>query len=128
MTPEPPSPTPPLSWDSVVVRYLDREAVLRSLREAAQQLVSGEPAARQVLLFGSLATGDYGADSDADVLVVLSQDQRRFLDRIPAFARYFAGVPVDVDVFPYTEEEAQRRLGAGDPFMRRILAEAVSLL
>lgn len=56
-----------------------------------------------VVLFGSMARGDFGRGSDFDVLVVLRRSEReRFLDRLAAFADLTSG---GVDVFPYTLDE-----------------------
>lgn len=56
-------------------------------------------------LFGSLVRGDYGPESDADLLIILDTDPRRCVDRMPEFLIYFSGLGVAVDVFPYTLEE-----------------------
>lgn len=67
----------------------------------------------EVALFGSLVKGDYGPGSDADVLVILRRDERRFIDRQDEFLIHFSGVGVPVDVFPYTLEEIERLKDGG---------------
>ncbi len=56
-----------------------------------------------VVLFGSFASGRAVPGSDLDVLIVLRDDPRPFLDRIPDYAP--DDVPFPVDVFPYTMAE-----------------------
>ena len=92
---------------------LDRERVLKELREAAARLVKGRPDVEAVVLFGSLADGTATGTSDADVLLVLKRSSERFLDRIPEFLEAFRGLSVPVDVFPYTVEELERQLQEG---------------
>lgn len=56
-----------------------------------------------IVVFGSMARGDFGLGSDYDVLVGLRRaDDERFLDRLGTFARL---APCGVDVFPYTLDE-----------------------
>jgi predicted nucleotidyltransferase len=97
----------------VKVTFVEREPLLARLTERAHQLLVSNPNVLEVGLFGSLVRGDYGPGSDADLLVVLAVDTRRFVDRIPEFLRHFSGVGIDVDVFPYTREEIAVMQDAG---------------
>ena len=54
----------------------------------------------EVILFGSLARGDWSARSDADVVVVV--DERKSDDYAPR-----TSVGTGVDVFVYTREETE---------------------
>ena len=79
--------------------------MVRSLRELATRLVRSNPDVAAVVLFGSLARGDYGLRSDADLLVCLRAERAdRPADRIPPFLAAFLGALVPVDVFPLTEQ------------------------
>jgi predicted nucleotidyltransferase len=89
----------------VKVTFLEREPLLARLTKRAQQLLASEPRVLEVGLFGSLVRGDYGPGSDADLLIILAADVRRFVDRMPEFLRHFSGLGIAVDVFPYTLEE-----------------------
>jgi predicted nucleotidyltransferase len=102
---------------------LDRRAVLARLEERARRLLEEEPQVREVWLFGSLARGEAGPGSDADVLVVLETSALPFLERSALLAQHFEGVGVGCDVLAYTgaELEALRREGAALP--RRVEAE-----
>ncbi len=87
--------------------------MLHKLHEYAQQLVIQRPDVTAVVLFGSLVKDSYTGTSDADLLIILSSSCERFLDRIPSFLH--PGLPVELEVFPYTVEElcAQLREGFG---------------
>ena len=113
---------PPRSWTSVKVEFLDREKVLRSLRRAARQLRRSHSLVQQVVLFGSLAKGDYVPGSDADGLVILEAGTRSFMERIPEFRRWFAGVAIDVEVFPYTCDEMARGQVDSTSFIHSVMA------
>ena len=79
----------------------------------------------QVILFGSLARGEAAPVSDADLLVILSWSVQQFLERIPRYLP--VGLPVGVDVFPYTREEIDRMLAEGSLFIRQATREGIAL-
>jgi predicted nucleotidyltransferase len=83
------------------------------------------PDVAEILLFGSFARGDYGPRSDLDLLIVLEQSDRPFVERIGEFLRLVP--PYPTDVFPYTREEIEARLAEGDPFLGRAIAEGIVL-
>lgn len=89
----------------VSVTFLELEPILVHLKQRAQKLLVTHPNVREVGLFGSLVRGNYGPGSDADLLVILESDSRRFVDRIPEFLEPFGGLGIPVDVFPYTVAE-----------------------
>ena len=113
------------SFGSVEVIWLDRPAVLEATRKAVRALARRRPEVRLIILFGSMARGDAVPGSDVDLLVVLSESQGKFLDRIPRYKP--SGIPIGVDVFPYTEAELKRMAQEGNPFIRQALAEGVTL-
>jgi hypothetical protein len=93
-----------------------REELLRSVRELTRE----HPEIQRVVLFGSLAAGRPVPGSDADLLVILEDSDRPFLDRIPLYVP--AGCSVGVDVFPYTVRELEAMQAAGNAFLRDALA------
>lgn len=109
----------------VKVTFLKREPLLARLKERAQKLLASHPRALEVGLFGSLVRGNYGPGSDADLLVILEADARRFVDRIPEFLEHFSGLGIAVDVFPYTVAEIQTMQDEG--FMKTVFAEHLVL-
>ncbi len=118
---------PQRSSNTVSVRFLDKQRVLEGLRTAARKLKAKDPRVERVLLFGSLVRGNYAPGSDADIVIVLNQDERRIMDRIPEFLQAFLSVPIDVDVFPYTRDEMARMQAEGNPLIRQALEEGVDL-
>lgn len=78
-----------------------------------------------VVLFGSLATGNHTGSSDADLLVVVSESRRPFLDRAADFAPERA--PLPVDTFVYTQAELAAEIAGGNGFLRRALREGTAL-
>ncbi len=114
--------------NSAGARFLDRDAVLQSLRLISEQLVRQRPDAQGVALFGSLARGDYSVRSDADILVCLCfAGTEKLSDRIPSLLAAFLDAPVPVDILPLTASEIRRRLEDPSPFWSRIWREAIVL-
>jgi len=112
----------------VKVEFLDKKKVLQSLRRAARQLRQSHSLVQQVVLFGSLAKGDYVPGSDADVLVILEGDSRSFMERIPEFRRCFAGLAIDVEVFPYTCDEMVRGQADSTSFLHSVMTGPTEVL
>jgi predicted nucleotidyltransferase len=96
----------------VRVRFLRREEVLPHLADLARELVALRLDVLEVSLFGSLARGNHGASSDADIYILLRSDPRRFIDRISEFLDHFSDVGVPVEVFPYTLQEMETMKGS----------------
>ena len=106
--------------------YLDGNTAVARLRELAQTLVASRPDIQAVYLFGSLAKRSHVPGSDADLIIVLAQDSRRMLDRMPEFHRAFLDAPVPVEVFPYTLQELEDQK-QGNLFVQQALKESVVL-
>jgi predicted nucleotidyltransferase len=107
----------------VRVFRLNRQAVLARLDARARRLLADEPQAREVWLFGSLARGEAGPRSDADLLVVLETSPLPFLDRCASLARYFEGVGLACDVLAYTRMELDSLRQEGAALPRQVEAE-----
>lgn len=119
---------PRRSWTSVKAEFLEREKTVRSLHQAARRLRRSNSGVQHVILFGSLVRGDYVPGSDADVLVILEEDSRPFVARIPGFRRSFLDVPIDVEVFPYTRDEMAKGQADPDSFIHSVMAGPIEVL
>jgi predicted nucleotidyltransferase len=97
----------------VRVRFLNRNEILPRLTALTRQLLASRTDVLEVSLFGSLVRGNYAPGSDADIYILLRDDSRRFIDRIPEFLDHFSGVGLPVEVFPYTVEEVKKMKDSG---------------
>lgn len=116
---------PEESWDTVRAIWLDREAAREAVRKSAQGLVAQRPEVQKVVLFGSLARGDAVPGSDADVLII-AQTEVRFIDRYVEYIEYFDQSHMDVELFVYTPEEAER-MGGEPTLVRTALRDGIVL-
>jgi hypothetical protein len=110
---------------SVRVRYLDRDAVLASLRELATRLGAGRPEIQEIRLFGSLARGERNPFADADLLIILDASDLPARERVPRYKPTHTPVPMDLTVC--TRDELTHELAAGNRFLTRLLSESVVL-
>jgi uncharacterized protein len=100
---------------TVRITYFDREAVRRALDGHVRALTARHPEITEVVLFGSLVRGTPVPGSDVDLLLILEDSDRPFLDRIPPLLP--TGFPTAVDVFPYTRAEIERMKQEGNRFV-----------
>ncbi len=108
------------SYGSVTVFSLDEEAIQGALARWVKE-IRERPEVLAVVLFGSFATGRAVPGSDLDLLIVLREDSRPFLDRPPDYM--LDDVPFSVDVFPYTLAEIE----AGQPLAAAALRTGKTL-
>ena len=113
------------SSNSVKVVFADKANVLRQLKDYAKSIKCKHPEVERVGFFGSYANDTYGPASDVDLLIILQQSSKRFLDRIPDFLP--GNLSVCCDVFPYTREEVERMNQESLPWICHVLKETVWL-
>jgi predicted nucleotidyltransferase len=109
----------------VTVFWLDREAAVEAVREAARRVGRRDPSVVRVVLFGSLADGTATAASDADAMIELADSDLRLLDRPPHFMDAFADLGLPIDLFVYTTAEI--RAADPPPVAQRALRTGVTL-
>lgn len=98
--------------------------MLEELRRAAREARAAHPEIVRVLLFGSLARGDYSAASDADLIVVVRREFQGVLDRAP----YQIHTPViSTDTLVYSESEFERLAADPSSFLAESLPGAIEL-
>jgi predicted nucleotidyltransferase len=90
----------------VRVFWLKQDELIEHIRRVAERVGSADPNVLKIVLFGSLAEGRAVPGSDADILIILRHDPRRFMDRLPEWMGRLS-IDFPVDVFPYTEAESE---------------------
>lgn len=116
------------SSGSVTVWFLDGPKVVEELRRIAQELIASDSRVEEVILFGSLAKGNYTPRSDADLCIILQgPDDHRPMDRVADFQAYFTRTPVPVDLLVYTREEVEQMRREGRRFVVEALEKGVTL-
>jgi len=78
-----------------------------------------------IVLFGSMARGDWSRGSDYDVLIGLcGDDNKRLLDRM---AEFTPAVRIALDVFPYSQSEWHHMFTDRHPLLLEALEDGVVL-
>lgn len=91
---------------------------------AISDLIAKHCNPQKIILFGSAARGDFGSDSDIDLLVIKDSDKKRpyrtkeIFEAVRKLDRSYA-----LDPLVYTPEEIRERILLGDYFIQNILKE-----
>jgi tRNA nucleotidyltransferase (CCA-adding enzyme) len=81
------------------VRFLDYDQILYDLRQAVNEAKAAHPEIVKVLLFGSLVQGNWTADSDADLIVVVRREFPDFLGSRTPYQIFSQSIPTDSLVY-----------------------------
>ncbi|MDF2954399.1 MAG: putative nucleotidyltransferase [Candidatus Alkanophagales archaeon MCA70_species_2] len=92
------------SLNSAKVFWLEQEKLVEEVFKVAKRIGEENENVLKIVLFGSLAEGRGVPGSDADILIILKEDDRSFIDRIAEWSERFA-LDFPIEVFPYTEKE-----------------------
>jgi predicted nucleotidyltransferase len=113
--------------DSVRVFRLDKDGLMKRLRECAANILRTRPDVIEISLFGSLARGDASPGSDADLLVTLDSSSIPFQDRPGNLISYFRKLGTGCDLHVYTTAELNQLLTEGNSFIRTAASEKIVL-
>ncbi len=111
---------PVRSSNSSVLKWPDRDQVIRAARRYAEQVLAADERAMRVGIFGSYAKGTMGPGSDADILVELADCEEPFERR--ALRLPPPRLPVPVDLLVLTSREIADRTAQGGRWQREVLA------
>lgn len=113
------------SSSSVEVRFIDLDEVMADLHRAVAEAKAARPEIIKVLLFGSLVRGNWTADSDADLIVVVDREFPDFLSSRSPYHIYAKSVPCDSLIYSASEFEKL----ANDPssFLAQNLPTSIEL-
>jgi predicted nucleotidyltransferase len=76
----------------------------------------------KIILFGSVARGEFSSDSDIDMLIIKKDTPEYGIDRTREL-RKLIKKRIAADFLVYRPEEVEKRLKMGDPFLRGIFSE-----
>jgi predicted nucleotidyltransferase len=106
------------SYHSIMVAFNEIEEVAKRIGEQTK--------AEAVVLFGSHARGQAGADSDVDLLVIAESDLPRH-KRSRQLHLMFKPYPFAMDILVYTPEEVETERDFELSFISRVLREGKRL-
>lgn len=108
------------SLNSVKVFWLDQERLIQELYKVSREIGGKEENVLKIILFGSLAERRAVPGSDADILIILREDDKPFMDRVAEWIEKFY-IDFPVEVFPYTQNEIN------NPMVRDAMRSGVTL-
>jgi predicted nucleotidyltransferase len=112
------------SWTGAEVRFIDYDQVLADLRRAVAEAKAAHPEVVKVYLFGSLVEGNWTADSDADLIVVV---RREFADILTRGDYHVSAPSIPTDTVVYSESEFAKLAQDPSSFLARNLPTAMEL-
>jgi predicted nucleotidyltransferase len=95
--------------NSAKVFWLDQANLLREIHKVAREVAEKNENILKIILFGSLAEKKAVPGSDADILIILREDTKPFMDRMAEWLEKFS-LDFPVEIFPYTEKELDNPL------------------
>ena len=117
---------PTRSLSSSVLKWPDRETVLKAALVWAQLEAPGHPELLRLGVFGSYARGNWGVGSDLDLIAIVSKATDPFDRR--GLAWDVSTLPVPAQIVVYTKDEWDGMRTEGGRFVRTIDGEAIWLL
>lgn len=94
-----------------------------SIKTIVKRLTKGY-GAEKIVLFGSTARGDFGQNSDLDILVLKEGiDKLNSLQRGREARAVLGDIDIPVDILVHTPYEIEKRLYLRDPFFEKIFEE-----
>ncbi|MFN3739053.1 MAG: nucleotidyltransferase domain-containing protein [Thermodesulfovibrionales bacterium] len=96
-----------ISSGSVKAFFLDREKVLKKLKDASMEASQIFPEIQEIRLFGSFARGENTGLSDIDLFILTDHAEGNPVERIKPYFRYFSDkIEIAIDIIVATKEEA----------------------
>jgi hypothetical protein len=115
---------PEQSWTGAEVRFIDYDQVLADLRRAVAEAKTAHPEIVKVYLFGSLVQGNWTADSDADLIVIVRRD---FADIFARGDYHISAPSIPTDTVVYSESEFAKLAQDPSSFLAQNLPSAMEL-
>ncbi len=111
------------SLRSSVLVWPNRQQVDGAARAWAGDQVAAHDGVIAIGYFGSYARGDQGPGSDLDLVAVVTDSDRMFVERASDWD--LSGLPVPADLIVYTAAEWHRLKADGHRFARVLASETV---
>jgi predicted nucleotidyltransferase len=109
-------------------RFINRELVLRELRQVARSLKAACPEVVAIYLFGSFAQGVPTPRSDADILVVVTPSALPLVEQLKeSFVEAFLAVSVPVELFVLANDRVEESVKSGRGLAATALREGLIL-
>ncbi len=112
------------SSSSVEVRFIDLAEVMADLRRAVTEAKAAYPEILKVLLFGSLVQGNWTADSDADLFIIV---RKEFADIFARGKYHISARSIPTDSVVYSESEFVNLLQDSSSFLAQRLPTSIEL-
>lgn len=97
-------------------RFISEKKVIEDFKRLALKVTKNNPGIEAIYLFGSYTHGNAGFYSDADIMVIFSNDKYEVVNKPDEIILDFADGPVPADVLVKTRAEVDKMLGESNKF------------
>lgn len=95
-----------ISSGSVKAFFLDRDAILKRLKDASGEASRIFPKIQEIRLFGSVARGEDTGLSDVDIFILADDAEGNPIERIKPYFRFFSDrIDIAIDILVATKDE-----------------------
>ncbi|MGB9749963.1 MAG: nucleotidyltransferase domain-containing protein [Caldisericia bacterium] len=116
------------SLGSAKIISLNKDKILDEMKKIVEKIKNDEKENLvDIILFGSLAKGDYTGFSDVDIVIILKNSELNFIKRIQKYLKYFY-LDIPVDLFVYTLPEFKKMRKENNYFIKEIIDNGISIL
>lgn len=117
---------PVRSLNSAVLKWPDREEVLSRAGKLASRAAGSDSSIKMIIAYGSITEPQrWGVGSDLDLILVVAETDRPFIERSGYYDFGSPGVPVDMTV--YTVEEFQKLRGKRRSLAKKLKTHSLVL-
>lgn len=109
------------SCGSVKTFWLNKELLHARIKTAVRKILQERKEIEDLVMFGSCAENKISVASDVDILIIVKDSEKNFIDRQLDYKDYFGNVGINVDLFVYTRKEVNKHI----PFVEKALAKGI---
>lgn len=100
---------------------MSKKQITKEIYNITQQLIE-KYKPEKIILFGSVAHGKFGSDSDLDFFII-KQTKKRFHERVMEALKTLPSHRLPIDFIVYTPKELRQEVALGDFFVEEILEQ-----
>lgn len=108
-------------YDGVEILSINKKELIKKLKKIVYKIKEEIKDVKDIILFGSYVKDSFLPSSDVDLVIILKESDKNFIERQDDFVDYFLELGVDVNIIVYTEKEWNKLKKGKNLFIKEIL-------